>query len=241
MDTLAARRHTTTRPTLRRVAAVLALTAGLGLVAPAAADATTTRTSPGVSAVVTKRPVVLQRIAAIRTDITRAQSAATRAGLPPAQTLARTRTLTMAQSTLTAAALHARSARTLVQLNRSATLAEQVAPAALPTAAEVLARGRTVLDTLTVLRPDLEDYDVRASIGESNGFDVSAWAEPVRAALPKAVEAEALAIRVVDTVGSTGTVTSPDVADLAAAETLTAEAGALTTTAREALAAASGS
>lgn len=240
MDTPAARRHTT-RPSLRRVATVLALTAGLGLVAPAAADAASTRTTPGVSAVVVKRPVVLQRIAAIRTDITRARAAATTAGLSPAQTLARTRTLTMAQSTLAAATLHARSARTLPQLNRSASLAEQVAAAALPTAAEVLARGRTVLDTLAVLRPDLEDYDFRASIGESNGVDVSAWADPVRAGLPKAVEAEALATRVVDAVGSTGTVTSQDVTDLGAAETLTAEADALTTTAREALAAANAS
>lgn len=245
MDTPATRRPTATRPTLRRVAAVLALTAGLGLVAPAAADAAPARTTPAkataVSGLAAKRPLVLQRIAVIRTDIARAKAAATSAGLPPARALARARSLTMAQATLTAATRQARSARTLTQLNRSVTLAERVAPEALPTTAEVLARGRTVLDALAVLRPDLEDYDVRASMGEANGFDVGAWAGPVRAALPRAVEAEGLATRVVDAVTGTGTVTSRDVTDLVAAEGLAAEAAALTTTAREALAAANGS
>jgi hypothetical protein len=241
VDTVAARRTTATRPTLRRVATVLALTAGLGLVAPAAADAASVRTVPGVSVVATKRPAVLKRIAVIRTDIARAKVAATKAGLPPAQATARTRVLTRAQATLTAASRYAGSARTVSQLDRASLLAEQVAPQALPSAAEVLARGKAVLDTVAVLRPDLEDLDFRASLGESNGFDVSAWADPVRAALPKAIDAETLATRVVDDVTGTGVVTAQDATDLAAAESASAEAATLTAAAHDALAAANGS
>lgn len=249
MDTPAAVRHTARRPALRRAAAALALVAGLGLTAPAAADAAgirpvpvaATATAKAAAAVASQRPVVLQRIGALRSDVTRATAALAGSGLPATEKRVRAHRLRTAQSTLTAAALRARSARTMTQLSGAATLAERVAPELLPTSTEVLARGRAALDTLAVVRPDLEDLDFRASVGEANGFDVSTWAGPVRAGLPKAVDAEALATRVVDTVSATGTVTSQDLADLVSAESLTADATSLEAAARDARAALNGS
>lgn len=232
------------RRALGRLATLLALTAGVAVMAPAPAlAATSVRTTPGnpAAAVAAKRPVVLQRIAVIRTDITRARAAALTAGLPAAQARARTQALAAAQTRLTLASLGASSARTTVQLGRAATLAEQVAPTALPTPAEALARGRAVLATTAGLRPGLEDLDVRASVGESNGFDVSAWADPARAGLAKAVQAETLATRVLDAVTAAGTVSTRDAADLVSAETLASDATTLAAAAREAVAAANGS
>ncbi|MGG5260300.1 hypothetical protein [Phycicoccus avicenniae] len=221
---------------LGHLLALLVLAVGAALVAPAPAAATTARTTPTnpLTAVARQRPVVLHRVAAVHAALHRAGAAALAAGMPAEQTLRRTQQLALAQRHLTAAAGRVRSARTTTQLGLAATLVEELASEALPSAPEALARAQGVLDAVAALQPRLEILEERAQMGEYWGFDVSAWAVPERQASAEAAEATSLAGAVLAAVTASGTVTDRDAADLARAESLVAESTTLGTTAWDA-------
>ncbi len=235
MGPLAQPRSTGARRALGRVATLAALAAGLGLLAPGAATAAVPHAPVRAAAVspevVAKRPVVLQRIITINTGIVQAKKDLASSGLPAKTLRPLVRELTSDQTTLAVAAVRTVLARTMPQLDSAATLAESVAPA--PAAAtvsveELTARADAVIALAGELRPRQVLLIDRAEMGESYGFDPSFWATPAREAAPLTDQAEALAAGAISSMGSTGTATAQDEADVTQAESLIADAEALT-------------